>query len=280
MNTEALVQANDYIRRELPGATPRAAAILGSGWSDVVDAFDAEAVIPYSDIPGFGESQIPGHAGRVVLARCGSVQVLLFQGRRHWYEGAGWEPIALPVYVCARIGVQHLLLTNAAGGIRSDLAPGQLMIIEDHINAMGVSPLIGPHDPTWGPRFPDMTHVYAQASREILLKAAAAKDISLAKGIYLATHGPAYETPAEIAAYRALGADAVGMSTVPEAMLAHAAGLRGAGVSCITNLAAGASGSPLSHDEVIEETTRSQPRMQALLPEYFSMLPAGTAIAP
>jgi purine-nucleoside phosphorylase len=272
MNTDLLSQAAETVRQSFPGVAPRAAAILGSGWSDVVDAMDAVTVIPYSEIPGLGASQVAGHAGRMVLANCGNSQVLIFQGRRHWYEGIGWNPIALPVYLCAQFGVSHLLLTNAAGGIRADLTPGALMMIEDHINGMGGSPLVGPHDPTWGPRFPDMTNVYDTASREIMSRAASQQQIELASGVYMATHGPAYETPAEIHAYRALGADAVGMSTVPEALLAHAAGIRVAGISCITNLAAGVSDTPLSHDEVIEETARSQPRMQALLPAYFSLL--------
>ncbi len=272
MNITILNDALDYVRSKVSPAKPRAAAVLGSGWSDVVEAFEAQLTLSYSDIPGFGASQVAGHGGRLVLASCGDTSLLIFQGRRHWYEGLGWEPIAMPVYIASQLGATDILLTNAAGGIRADMAPGQLMIIDDHINAMGVNPLIGPHIDAWGPRFPDMSRVYDPTGRDLLRDTATDLGQEIHSGVYLAAHGPSYETPAEIVAYQKLGADAVGMSTVPEAILANAAGMRVAGISCITNLAAGVSDTPLSHDEVIEETARSQPRMQALLPEYFKRL--------
>ena len=268
---ERLQEAERFIRKRLLDVTPSSALILGSGWSDVVDAFDKRDVIPYAQIPGLGETPVAGHAGQMVIADSPAGLLLLFQGRRHRYEDVGWEPIALPVYVCAKIGITLLVLTNAAGGIREDLVPGSLMIIDDHINGMGVNPLQGSHDATWGPRFPDMSEVYSADIRDKLDAAAAELGEPVTHGVYLATHGPTYETPAEIRAFRTLGADAVGMSTVPEALLANACGLRVAGISCITNLAAGVSEEPLSHEKVVAATQIAQPRMQALLQRFFSL---------
>jgi len=272
MNQALLEEAAAAVKRRLKGASPQDALVLGSGWGDVADCFDAVDVLPYSEIPTLGGTRVVGHAGRLVLASCEGRQLLIFQGRRHWYEGVGWEPVALPVFLCVRFGVSRVLFTNAAGGVRENLQPGDLMVIDDHVNAIGSNPLAGPHDSIWGPRFPDMSEVYDRELRAALDAAAAAVGQALAHGVYLATTGPVYETPAEIRAYAAMGADAVGMSTVPEATLAHAAGLRVAGLSCITNLAAGVSPTPLSHDEVIAETGRAQHRMQALLPRFFSAL--------
>ncbi|MFC1452745.1 purine-nucleoside phosphorylase [Verrucomicrobiota bacterium] len=262
MKVEVLESAFEEVHRLLPGARPLCALVLGSGWGGVADELDIAEAVDYESIPHLGKTGVKGHAGRLLLARSSDAEVLLFQGRRHWYEGAGWEPIAIPVYITLRLGATVLILTNAAGGIREDLVPGSLMVIDDHINAMGVSPLIGEPGPVWGPRFPDQSSVYDSGLRRCLDEAA---DERLAHGVYLAGTGPAYETPAEVRAYRALGADAVGMSTVPEAMLANAAGLRVAAISCITNRAAGLSDSRLTHDEVIEQTRSAQPRMGALL---------------
>jgi purine-nucleoside phosphorylase len=271
VNIERLRDAERFVKKRLPGLNPSSALILGSGWSDVVDAFDILDMIPYSEIPGLGETVVAGHAGRMVIADSASGSLLIFQGRRHWYEGVGWEPIALPVYLCARTGVTLLVLTNAAGGISQDIEPGTLMIIDDHINVMGVNPLQGPHDATWGSRFPDMSEVYSVDMRRKLDDAAAELGEPVTHGVYLATHGPTYETPAEINAFRSLGADAVGMSTVPEALLANACGLRVVGISCITNFAAGVSKEPLDHEKVVAATQHAQPRMQALLKRFFSL---------
>ncbi len=262
------------LRDRLGDVAPRWAMILGSGWGGVADAFEILQNIPYEDIPGLGRTGVAGHAGRLLLATHHAQPFLIFQGRRHWYEGAGWAPVALPLRLIHGMGIRTLILTNAAGGIRADLKPGDLMLIEDHLNAMGVNPLIGAHDPTWGPRFPDLSAVYDPDLRTLWMAAAEALGQPLARGVYLATSGPTYETPAEIRAYRAWGGDAVGMSTVPEAILAHAAGLRVTALSCITNLAAGVSPTPLSHAEVIAETDRAQPRMQALFREALSRLAA------
>jgi len=263
-----LEQALQSVRGRFANAEPTIALILGSGWGSVTDLFDLLQTVPYADIPGLGAPQTEGHEGRLLLLGVDGTRMLAFKGRRHFYEGAGWEPVAIPVRIAAGLGVSSILLTNAAGGVRSDLAPGTLMAIEDHINAMGANPLLGNPGPPWTTRFPDQSAVYDPDLLRRLDDAAAAEGIELAHGTYLATSGPAYETPAEIRAFAALGADAVGMSTVPEAMLASAAGLRVAALSCITNTAAGLSASPLSHEEVVEETRRAAPRMRRLVATY------------
>ena len=262
MNTTLLDETANQVRERLGDPHPTAAFILGSGWGPIADEFDVKRALPYAEVQGLGQAQIAGHAGRLLLGDAQGLQWLVFQGRRHWYEGRGWEPVALPVHLARRLGASALIITNAAGGIRADLAPGGLMLIEDHINAMGASPLVGPHDPFWGPRFPDQSEVYDPRLRALFAAAAEATDLPLARGVYLAVSGPAYETPAEIRAFRSWGADAVGMSSVPEAMLAHAAGMRVAGVSCITNRAAGVGRAPLSHAEVLRATAAAMPRLR------------------
>ena len=269
MDHAILEQALAHVRKRWPDATPRMGLILGSGWSEVVDAFQVADSIPYEEIPGLGKTGVVGHAGRLVLAESSGVKSLIFQGRRHFYEGVGWTPIALPVFLLKSLGAQGVLITNAAGGVRADLKPGSLMIIDDHINFLGTNPLIGPHHPFWGPRFPDQSEVYRRNLREALARAGKALGEALPHGVYLADSGPTYESPAEIRAFRTLGADAVGMSTVPEALLANAAGLKVVGLSCITNLAAGISAQPLSHEEVTESTRQAMARMKALVLAFW-----------
>lgn len=270
MNTPLLKAAAEAVRRIVGDARADHAVILGSGWGDVMDTFPTLHDIPYTAIPGLGGTAIDGHEGRLRLVETPTGRLLIFQGRRHWYEGDGWEPVAAPVHIARSLGVTSLLLTNAAGAIRDDLNAGDLMAIEDHINAMGVNPLCGRHDPAWGPRFPDLSRIYDRPLGAALQAAADAESIPLANGVYIGTAGPGYETPAEIRMYRAWGADAVGMSTVPEAILAHAAGLRVAGLSCITNPAAGLATHPLNHDDVIRETRRALPRTRQLLHRFYS----------
>ena len=197
------------------------------------------------------------------------MDILVFEGRRHWYEGQGWEPLAFPVYLAATLGVKTVVLTNAAGGIRRDLRPGRLMIIDDHINSMGVSPLMGPHDVIWGSRFPDQQEVYDRQLRRRMDATARRIGEKLSHGTYVAVPGPEYETPAEIAAFRSMGADAVGMSTVPEAILAHAAGIRVVAISCISNHAAGMSSEGLSHEVMLAQILKIGPRMKALLSAFL-----------
>lgn len=272
MQMPLIQKAVDHVRERFDDVHPGFAMILGSGWGVVVDAFEVRRTLDYHDIPGYGGTQVEGHAGRMILASHRGHDLIIFQGRRHWYEGAGWEPIAIPVAIAKDLGVHTLVLTNAAGGIRSDLRPGCLMVIDDHINAMGANPLMGGHEAFWGARFPDMSAVYHPDLRRQFDEAAHRSGQPVAHGVYLATSGPTYETPAEIRAFQRLGADAVGMSTVPEAVLANAAGIRVAGLSCITNCAAGVSDAPLAHSEVIEESRRAQTRMRALLAALFDEL--------
>ena len=269
MNTKQLQEASDVIRRRWPGAQPAVGMILGSGWSEVVEEFEILDALPYAEIPGLGRPQVSGHAGRLARVRAHGREGWIFQGRRHWYEGEGWTPVALPVFVLKQAGIRALVLTNAAGGIRNELHPGDLMVLSDHINLMNSNPLIGSHDPFWGPRFPDQSSVYDAALSRALHQAAASLGHTLHEGVYLAGSGPTYETPAEIRAWRALGADAVGMSTVPEAMLANACGLRVAALSCITNYAAGILSQPLHHEEVTEITRASMDRMKAILLAFW-----------
>lgn len=253
---------------------PACGLILGSGWGSALQTGRVLARASYRDIPGLGASTVVGHAGELVLFERHGIRVAAFMGRRHWYEGAGWEPVVLPVELLRRMGVRDVLITNAAGGIRPNLRPGDLMVIRDHINTSGANPLAGPVVPGWGPRFPDQSHVYDDDLTGLLRKAAHDTEVSLSDGVYAFTTGPSYETPAEIRAYASMGADAVGMSTVPEAIIAHAAGLRAAGLSCITNMAAGISGPHLSHDEVLEQTRKTGPVMAALLDAFLARLAA------
>lgn len=273
MNREALEAAAGVVTRTFGAARPSCALILGSGWGAVTSAFEEKGVLLYRDIPGLGATRVDGHRGRLVLAGAGDREILIFEGRRHWYESASWEPVAIPVFAARRLGATCLLLTNAAGGIRDGLEPGDLVVIKDHINAMGANPLAGAHDPFWGPRFPDQSAVYDRELRALAHEAAERARCTVTGGVYVATAGPAYETPAEIRAFRAAGADLVGMSTVPEAMLGNAAGMRVAAISCVANLAAGLSPTRLSHDEIVRVSGDAQKRMSALLRELVSLLP-------
>jgi len=269
LDFKALQRDCKAAQRVFRHAHPACALVLGSGWSQVTDTFEQERTLAFGHIPSLGYSRVPGHPGRVVLARTGSMEILIFEGRRHWYEGEGWTPVAFPIRLAASLGVRIVILTNAAGGIRPALRPGTLMAIDDHINMMGANPLVGPHDTSWGPRFPDQREVYDSGLRQQLHRTARRIGEKLAHGIYMAVSGPTYETPAEIAAFRSMGADAVGMSTVPEAILAHAAGLRVVALSCISNLAATAARPTLSHDALLREARKMQPRMTALLSAFI-----------
>ncbi|MBP7830850.1 MAG: purine-nucleoside phosphorylase [Kiritimatiellae bacterium] len=272
MDQKILDKALAFVKSQWPAAKPKIGLICGSGWSDVVAAFKEKGSLSYGDIPGMGSPGVVGHAGKLAWTELAGVETFVFQGRRHWYEGEGWTPVALPVYLLKQMGARAVVLTNAAGGVRADLTPGTLMIIEDHINLMNANPLLGPHNPAWGPRFPDQSTVYNKELREALERAGKAVGQKLAKGVYLAGSGPLYETPAEIRAWRALGADAVGMSTVPEAQLANAAGLKVLGLSCITNLAAGVSKNPLTHEEVTATTKAAMAGMKTLIVQLWKEL--------
>lgn len=240
-----------YLREHLPFA-PDLALVLGSGLGGLAQEVEDPVVIPYREVPGFPISTAPGHAGQFVAGRLGGKNVLCMQGRFHYYEGHEMSAIALPVRVFKALGCRALVLTNAAGGVNWDFNVGDFMLITDHINFMGANPLRGANDDSIGPRFCDMTHVYAPELQALALQVAAEQNLVLQKGVYLGYMGPSFETPAEIRAFRTLGADAVGMSTVPEAIAASHCGLPVLGLSLITNMAAGMAGKRLSGDEVIE----------------------------
>lgn len=244
---------------------PRTAIVLGSGLGAFADQVENGVSVEYKDIPGFPVSTVEGHRGRFVFGTVGKEPVAVMQGRVHFYEGYSMEDVVLPLRVLHVLGAERLILTNAAGGIRSDLDSGSLMLLTDHISCFVRSPLIGPNEDALGARFPDMSHVYSPRLGEKARAAAAELGIPLKEGVYLQTTGPNYETPAEIRLYRALGADAVGMSTACEAMAARHMGMEVCGISCITNAAAGTGDKPLSHAEVQEAADRASGQFQSLL---------------
>ena len=244
---------------------PRIAIVLGSGLGGFADDFEEPVGIPYEEIPGFMRSTAQGHAGRLVVGKVDSVPVLAMQGRVHFYEGYSLEEVTFPVRTFGLLGVKTLVLTNAAGGINVQLTQGALMVISDHLNLMGVNPLRGPNDERFGPRFPDMSAVYSPELQELVVEEAKAINVEVRRGIYGALTGPSYETPAEIHLLRNLGADAVGMSTVPEAIVARHMGIEVLGISCITNMAAGISDEPINHEEVMATGDRVRGTFTELL---------------
>jgi purine-nucleoside phosphorylase len=256
--------AAEYIGGRIP-SIPATAVVLGSGLGDFADGLAGAVRIPYAEIPGWPAATVVGHAGALVFGRVADVPVLALAGRAHYYEGHPMSVVTFPTRVLGRLGVRHLIITNAAGGINTRFASGVLMVIDDHINAMGTNPLMGPNDERFGARFPDMSYVYSPRLRALADEAARESGVSVEHGIYIGVHGPSYETPAEIRAFRTLGADAVGMSTVPEAIVARQMGIEVLGVSCITNMAAGVLPEPLVHDEVMATARRVRGGFVALL---------------
>jgi len=244
---------------------PRIAVVLGSGLGGFADDFENPVAIPYEDIPGFVRSTAQGHAGRLVVGTVDSVPVLAMQGRVHYYEGYSLEEVTFPIRTFGLLGVKTLVLTNAAGGINVQLTQGALMVISDHLNLMGVNPLRGPNDERFGPRFPDMSAIYSPELQELVIDEARAINVEVRRGIYCGLSGPSYETPAEIHLLRALGADAVGMSTVPEAIVARHMGIEVLGISCITNMAAGIGDEPINHEEVMATGDRVRATFTELL---------------
>ena len=256
--------AVEYIRSRTD-AEPSMGLILGSGLGDFADTLEDRLVIPFTDIPDFPAATVPGHVGAFVFGTKHGKSVVCLQGRLHYYEGHPMSLLSIPVRIMAKLGVKTLLLTNAAGGVNPSYRPGDLMLITDHINYSGMNPLIGVHEEEFGPRFPDVTDLYSSGLRLKLKLAAVEAGINLRQGVYMMFSGPNYETPAEIRMARILGADAVGMSTVPEALVAAQCGLRVLGVSCITNLAAGVSPNKLSHQEVMETAAMAHDKFHSLV---------------
>lgn len=268
---ERAEHANRIIRSRIT-VEPRIALVLGSGLGGFADDFEESVAIPYEEIPGFVRSTAQGHAGRLVIGKVDSVPVLAMQGRVHYYEGYSLEEVTFPVRTFSLLGIKTLVLTNAAGGINVQLSQGALMVISDHLNLMGVNPLRGPNDERFGPRFPDMSAVYSPELQELVVEEAKAINVEVRRGIYGALSGPSYETPAEIHLLRTLGADAVGMSTVPEAIVARHMGLEVLGISCITNMAAGISDEPINHEEVIATGDRVRATFTELLQRVIAAI--------
>lgn len=242
----------DVIRAKAPGFQPKLGIILGSGLGGFADSLERAVAIDYHDLPEFPRSSVQGHAGRLLLGFRGQVPIVAMQGRVHFYEGYQPWQVGFPARVLCRLGIKLLMVTNAAGGINQTFKVGDLMAITDHLNMAGYNPLIGHNDDRLGPRFPDMSHAYDPDLLALLKRVAFSENIPLREGVYVSLSGPSYETPAEIRMLRTLGADAVGMSTVPEVIVAAHMGVKVTGVSCVTNLAAGISQHKLSHDEVAE----------------------------
>jgi xanthosine phosphorylase len=247
----SLVERAAQVLVQRAPAPPRVAVVLGSGLGGVADAIEDAVAVSYEDLPGFPRPGVAGHAGRAVLGSVAGIPVAALQGRAHLYEGGDSDALRVPVRALRAAGASILILTNAAGSLRPDVGPGRLMAITDHINLTGMNLLIGPNDDALGPRFPALRDAYDPKLRETLNESARALEIPLAEGVYLAVSGPSFETPAEIRAYRTLGADAVGMSTVQETILARHCGLRVAAISVITNLAEGMSDEELSHEQTL-----------------------------
>lgn len=261
---EAIDEAVRFVRSRT-SIQPQVGVILGSGLGNVVDALDIETAIPYGEIPGAKASTVVGHQGRMILARVNQTPVVVMQGRIHFYEGHEMAEVMFLSRVLGRMGIKKLIVTNAAGGINTKYKAGDLMVISDHINLMGINPLRGPNLDELGVRFPDMSEAYPASLRELAKDVARELGQLLQEGVYLALSGPTYETPAEIKAFRTLGADAVGMSTVPEVIAMSQMGIPVLGISCITNMAAGILNQKLTHQEVMETTARVQNDFTALV---------------
>jgi purine-nucleoside phosphorylase len=247
------------------GDVPETALVLGSGLGAFAGSLDQPVALPYNEIPHWPASRVIGHAGTLVAGSCRGRRVLVLSGRAHFYEGHALPTVTFPMRVLGAMGVRRVILTNAAGGINTRFRQGALMLIDDHINLLGTNPLIGPNDERWGRRFPDMSEVYSRRLRQLATEAGAAAGLALEHGVYIAVTGPSYETPAEIRAFRTMGADAVGMSTVPEAVVARHMGIEVLGISCISNMAAGILPQTLTEEEVIDTTSRVRGSFIALL---------------
>jgi purine-nucleoside phosphorylase len=246
-------------------ALPETAIVLGSGLGAFSDTLLEAIATPYTDLPHWPPSSVAGHSGTLVVGTVAGKRIAALSGRVHFYEGYDLQSVVFGVRVMGRLGVKRVILTNAAGGINTAFAQGALMIIDDHINMMGTNPLIGPNDDRFGPRFPDMSEVYSARLRAMADEAARAKGVAVSHGIYLATYGPSYETPAEIRFFRGAGADAIGMSTVPEAITARHMGMEVLGISCISNAAAGVLPHPIVHEDVLATMQRVRSSFIALL---------------
>lgn len=261
----------DFIKEKIGDFVPEVGIVLGSGLGELADEY-CEIAIPYSEIPGFESSSVSGHKSRLVFAKINGKKIVMMQGRFHYYEGHPIQKVVFPIKVMKKLGVKTVIITNAAGGVNPAFNPSDLMIITDHINNMNTNPLIGSNDNEMGERFPDMSDVYSPDLVEKTKKIASKLGIDVQEGVYMAFTGPSYETPAEVKMAKIVGADAVGMSTVPEAIIAKWAGMNVIGISCICNSAAGVSSVALSHDDVIQAANVAKERFKVLVKEVIREL--------
>lgn len=268
-----LARSASLVIDERVGPMPTIAVVLGSGMGDFVTGMTDRRTLPYTEIPGFPETRVPGHHGNIVVGQVGGVEVVALQGRFHYYEGHALSTVTLPVRVLSLLGVRTLILTAATGGIREDLGAGDLVILTDHLNLIGENPLRGPNDDRMGPRFPDMTEVYSARLHRIAREVSRIIEIDVKDGVYACLPGPSYETPAEVRMLRTLGADVVGMSTVPEAIVARHCGMDVVAFAIVANAAAGISDTPITHEEVLLAVAQAGPRLAMLITELVARIP-------
>ncbi len=268
---EKVEEAARFIRKNF-SEIPEAVMVLGSGLGGVAEAVENSVVFPYHEIPHWPLSTAPGHSGRLVCGYLEGRRVIVMQGRAHYYEGYAMEEVTFPVRVFGVLGAQNLVLTNASGGINLGFLPGDLVALYDHINLLGKNPLMGPNEESWGPRFSDAGNIYRKELLEILEAASLETGVPLKRGVYIAFSGPSFETPAEIRMARVLGADVVGMSTVPEALVASHMNIPTCAISCVANYAAGITSNPLTHEEVLEEVGKAAASLEKLLRAFLRKL--------
>lgn len=265
MNFENIYESYNYLKENVE-IKPEIGIILGSGLGDVVNLLSDKQIISYKDIPHFPCSNVVGHEGNLVFGKVNNLNVVIMQGRTHYYEGKGFDPVVYPIYVLKLLGIDKLIITNACGAVNENFKPGNLMLITDYINLLGINPLIGDNNEDFGPRFPDMSESY---SKELINKVKSIADIPLQEGVYAFFNGPCYETAAEIRTYKMMGADVVGMSTVPETIVANYMGIKVLGISCITNMATGLAKEKHSHKEVLEVANRSSLNLCNLIKNFL-----------
>lgn len=270
---EKLTTAADYIQKTKP-CNPKVGIVLGSGLGDFVDQIENKTIISYDDIPHFHKTTVEGHAGQLILGNVGNTEVAILQGRFHSYEGLHLDEVVFPTRLLSTLGVETLILTNAAGGINTNYKAGDLVIIEDHINMTGKNPLLGPNNDDMGPRFPDMSKAYHPELRKLIQDSAKDLGYTIQTGVYAGVLGPTYETPAEVRMLRIIGADVVGMSTVPECIAANHIGMKVCGVSCVTNMASGIENVELKHEDIKDEALRVMEKFTKILKETVKRIGA------
>jgi len=270
--SDPIPRAVAAVQARFGAAFPKTVLVLGSGLGRFADKLSGARKMSYADIPGFARSTVAGHSGTLIAGNVGETPLAVMAGRIHIYEGHPPQAIATPIRILRKLGVERLILTNASGGLKPDMPAGTLMIVSDHINFSGVNPLIGPNDDSIGPRFPDMSDAYDPALRALLADAAREAGVAVRSGVYLYTLGPNFETPAEVRMFASLGADAVGMSTVPECLVARHCGMKVAALSLVTNLAAGISDTPLTHEETLAAADSAYERVESLLLRFIAKL--------